>query len=556
MDSKNVFALPHGVTIRAGGARVEIRVGERLMFDLKACCLASVLGQNDDDSDIHSSAVTASQEGDCKVLSWIARSSCWQRKEYRLEARAGSVVLRTRVHGSGQLGRVRWFAGTGLDRSRYEASRYLVPTADPSSPLLPGHHSTAQDGVIFLGYLVPSMLAFSYSLGTEPWVALGLAPRPGQYNFDTLVSRFSQGSNGLDPFYLEADFLGYTKVDGTYDLPAIVITSGQSDFDSLAAQREALIAHEGCARGDWSKPPRWWMGPLFCGWGEQCIINRADPLGQATQANYTRMSDRLDELGLKPSAIILDDKWMGEYGPGLPDSVKWPDMRGFVDREHAKGRRVILWFKAWNSEGLPFEECVTLWHQPHGADPTNEAYRHRIQKMMHTLLSPDEGCYNCDGFKVDFANVMPLGPDLQITKPNCYGIELLKEWFTLFYNSAKAVKTDCLVNTSCCHPYFSEVTDQARLHDYNAKMRAAWEVRSHRTRLFKAALGDISIDTDGIYSSRDEIMDYLCRSHELGVPGLYNVSVDADHPLTDDDFRKVARVWDEYSRRMDQQIVG
>ena len=36
-------------------------------------------------------------------------------------------------------------------------------------------------------------------------------------------------------------------------------------------------------------------------------------------------------------------------------------------------------------------------------------------------------------------------------------LELLKRLVTLFYESAKAAKPDCLINTSCGHPYFAEI---------------------------------------------------------------------------------------------------
>lgn len=58
-----------------------------------------------------------------------------------------------------------------------------------------------------------------------------------------------------------------------------------------------------------------------------------------------------------------------------------------------------------------------------------------------------------------------------------------------------------------------------RLHDYDARLRAAWEVRSFRQKLFQAALPGISIDTDGVWSSR----------------------------------REIAGIWDDYSHRMDER---
>ena len=170
--------------------------------------------------------------------------------------------------------------------------------------------------------------------------------------------------------------------------------------------------------------------------------------------------------------------------------------------------------------------------------------------MMATLLGEGEGCCNCDGFKVDFANVMPLGRDLSGTTSS-YGIELLKQWFELFYNAAKAVKPDCLVNNSCAHPYFAEVTDQARLHDYAGSLRAAWEVMSFRQRLFRAALPGVLIDTDGVSSSHRETMDYLRRAPQLGVPDLYRLTQAGNPPLAAEDWAEIREVWRKYSAGLD-----
>lgn len=110
----------------------------------------------------------------------------------------------------------------------------------------------------------------------------------------------------------------------------------------------------------------------------------------------------------------------------MPDENKWPDLRGFVDNEHRKGRRVLLWFKMWNNEGLDESECVMDLCRPVAADPTSPRYRDRVKKMMYRLLSDDADCYNCDGFKIDFANCMPLGETVE-SSGGKYGVELLKQ---------------------------------------------------------------------------------------------------------------------------------
>ena len=482
---------------------------------------------------------------------WTTRSSLWERKCYTLELFADAFAYRVAVSGKGRLGRVAYFTGAGRPAtwgSRYEIARYFVPSPGGGSTSLPEYRSSAQDGRVGLHYLAPPLLAFPCTLDApaSPWLAIGLAPRPGAYNIDHFAYHFNVVAGGSTRACFSTDYLGYTAVDGEAEVAAIVGTLGADEFASLERHAAWLYDHGGCTRRDRTAEPPWWRGPLFCGWGEQGTYNPRAPKDAATQANYSDMCRRLDDLRLEPSAIIIDDMWMSTYGEALPDPAKWPDLRAFADEQHARGRRVMLWFKAWNTEGLPVDECINLWSQPCGADPNAPAYRTRMHTIMATLLGDGEGCMNCDGFKVDFANVMPLGRNLRGTT-SAYGLELLKQWFTLFASAARAVKPDCLINASCAHPYFADVTDQCRLHDYYWGQRSAWTVMTTRQRLFRAAMPGVLIDTDGVASTHCETMDYIRRCPELGVPDLYFLTGTPDFRLSEADFEVIREVWRRYA---------
>ncbi len=477
---------------------------------------------------------------------WTSRSSNWEKKEVTLSVEGDAAVLRVTVQGRGKLGKLRFFPQTDQTGPlAYEVSRYLLPVALGGARCVPQWRNTMESADIGLGYMTPPLLAFPF-VGTFPGsCAVGLAPQPGRYHIDHFRCEFAAFRDGL----FSTDFLGYTEVDGSLTLPALVLTCGDDPFAALSAHAEWLYREGGCRRVERSQVPRWWLGPFFCGWGEQSHYTPGNVFAGANQKAYTDMSARLDELGLKPSAIIVDDKWQGRYGELLPDPAKWPDLRAFVDAEHAKGRKVVLWLKSWDNEGLSSEECVKCLCTPYGADPTSPAYRKRIQEAMRRLLSAEPGCFNCDGFKIDFANCMPLGRDLATHARGVYGIELLKRLMTLFYESAKAVKPDCLINNSCSHPYFAEVTDQCRLHDYNGQLRSLWEVREFRAKLFRCAFPGISVDTDDAHSSSHaETMDYLRRAPGLGVPDLYTLH----GRLSDADFRELAGIWDAYSKKLEK----
>jgi len=548
MDSLDLSA--GDMQVRIGQDHFELILGGLPFFDFSVRSSVEIDGGGPDlDGDVL--AMSRREANGRPIFEWTTRSSLWERKRYVVEVYPNAVVYRVLVTGKGRLGRVAYFTGGGPPEawgSRYEVARYLVPAPGGGGSSLPEYHSSAQDGTVGLHYLAPPLLAFPFAVDSPEsrWLAVGLAPRPGGYNLDHFSYHFHVVRTGGTRCYFSTDHLGYTAVDGEHEAAAIVLTAGGDEFAALDAHAAWLYDHGGCARRDWRGSPRWWRGPLFCGWGEQCNLRPDRPLAAATQRDYEWMCARLDALRLQPSAVIIDDKWMSTYGEALPDPAKWPDLRGFVEAQHAKGRRVMLWFKAWNTEGLPVEECVNLWSQPCGADPNAPAYRERMRRLMQTLLGDGEGGFNCDGFKVDFANVMPLGRNLRGTA-SAYGLELLKQWFTLFYESAKAAKPDCLVNASCAHPYFAEVVDQCRLHDYYWGQRAAWTVMSYRHRLSRAALPGVLIDTDGVASTHRETMDYIRRCPELGVPDLYFLTGTPDFDFTEDDFQVIRDVWAAYA---------
>jgi alpha-glucosidase (family GH31 glycosyl hydrolase) len=88
-----------------------------------------------------------------------------------------------------------------------------------------------------------------------------------------------------------------------------------------------------------------------------------------------------------------------------PDPLRWPDLKGFIERQHDAGRRVLLWIATWLQEGLPKEWCIHSGRIPLVADPTNPAYRRFLADQVHQLLSPKG--YDADGFKIDQLAFVP-----------------------------------------------------------------------------------------------------------------------------------------------------
>lgn len=474
---------------------------------------------------------------------WHTESEIWTKKEYILCCGDSGAAYYVRVFGTDKIGKIKYFSSP-FRKNEYEVSGYFTPitTHDGKENR---HFSVTESFSLALGYMTPPPLCYSFCAeDVDKRIGIALMAAPGKYNFESFDYKYSLSE--FD-FSFETDYFGYQTADGAFETAQIMIFVGNDDFDVLRKYRD--YSYElGFAERRIGEKADWWLGPLFCGWGEQCFLNPSNPGAMATREQYEIMSDKLDERKIYPTAIIIDDKWQKYFGEALPDEEKWPDMRGFVDKQHEKGRRVILWFKTWNSEGLADSEQVHCLCRPIAPDPTNPQYIERIKNTVHKLLSSDEGCYNCDGFKIDFANCMPLGANISTYEKGVYGIELLKRMLSLIYNAAKEAKHDALINNSCCHPYFAEVTDQARLHDYCGGARDAKTNLKNRSDIYKAVMDKASIDTDGPNCAVNrDTMRYLRYAAEIGVPDLYTLSSRA---ITDDNWIEISRIYEEYSQNI------
>ena len=541
--------------VSVGNDTFSVFAGDEQFFELSVRSAVHTSEQRDLDHEVMQRTVEENSKDSLAVI-WTTCSAptnagpecykpAWEKKVYRLEAKADGFLYNVSVTGKGTPAGVGYFTDTTGKSygSTYDASWYLLPVACNNN--LPEYPKCiTADSVIDLGYFAPPMYCYPFGMeDAEKWLGLGLAAKPGEYHFTEFHYK-----NAGNRFWLSVPYEGHTKVDGTWEAPGILGCAGDNGVNVLENYSKWHYDHGYTTRRHPAEEdPAWWSGPFMCGWGEQCsAVGKlsCDPYVMATQEFYEGISQKLDEKGLRPTAIIIDDKWQLRYGEAMPDKEKWPDLRKFVDEQHEKGRKVVLWFKTWNHEGLDADECVDMLCQPYCADPTTEKYRKRVQEIMRRLLSDEEGCYNCDGFKFDFLNCAPLGRLVRAKEASVYGVELVHRMMELLYRSVKAIKPDALVNCSCCHPYFAEFTDQARLHDYDHSMRSQKMTMRFRKNLFKAAIPEVSIDTDGVSSlSRREAMQYIRYSPELGVPDLYEFH----DVLTEEDWEEVRKIWETYS---------
>ena len=513
------------------------------------------------------SALSIAAVGESRV-EFTSKSSLWDKKTVVLECGEDGFSLTPTVYGRGAVGKASYFARSAADgegklaecASKYHFCEYYVPY-----PTEHPHKYSAESFRSFYELMIPPPYVFPCRMEgiDDARFGFGLVAKPGEYNFIHFdYVRTHSGHKNIG-FYLSTDFEGHTKVDGVFELPSIRVFFGSDDVDVVRRWADYHFDTGLCRRPDRSNVPRWWRGPIVCGWNEQDALTPEGVAQKdtATEEVYMKIADMINEYGVRPTTLIIDDKWQRTYGDCLPDPAKWRDMRAFTDEMHRRGIHTLLWFKMWGGEGLPADEVmdgagmpyktVTLDYAPY-ADPTNEKYRAHLREILHTLLSSDPGCMNADGFKLDYSLMMPYGKRAKSASGK-YGAELTHELHKLIYETAKQIKPDALINASPAHPYYAEYCDMARLHDYGWGRRNESEEMARRAEIFRATMPGVLIDCDSAnYGEREDAMRYYRAQPKIGVPDIYQFSSDGVYDLDGADWDEIRAAFNGYADEMDR----
>ena len=463
-------------------------------------------------------------------------SSLWKAKQYRFRCFPQRFTYDVEVEGEGQLAEVNYFGGYYSGQPRWgsgffwSGQRFLSvfnpePNTEENNYFPPESNATIDlMGVPLPGrddwFFTPPPFCFAIRLQKE-WLSLGVETMPGQ-------NRFTQYSYHGKPsaFYLSFAYDGQTSVNGSYQLPAIGFDFAGEEYKALEKHVKALSDLQPIsAQASKQTEPAWWHTPIFCGWGAQCHLSASQggrAPDYARQDIYENFLQTLEAENVNPGIVVLDDKWQLTYGENQADEGKWPDLPGFVARQHARGQKVLLWLKAWDPEGLSIEECVTNASGIQiSCDPSNPVYERRLRTSVQQLISPDG--YDADGFKIDFTARIPAGPNLNI-HGDMWGLELMRLYLSILLSEAKRIKPDALIMTHTPHPYLQDVVDMIRLNDINSR-RDINQSMTHRARVAAIACPQIIIDTDDWpMPNKEAWRAYTRLQPELGVPSLYYVT--------------------------------
>lgn len=491
-----------------------------------------------------------------------AKSSVWKSKDYWFRCAPDCFQYGVEVHGQGSLTEADYFGGFFSASLRWGSGYYESGSAflegftpepntrehiffPPSSSEridLTGVPIPGRDGWFF----TPPPFCFCFKTQSG-WMSAGVEAHPGQNRFSDYHYRA-----GDRWFHLSLSYDGYTRVDGSYALPAIGFYFAADPYAALQLHVESMQAQSLLPAPHKAEPAQWWQAPIFCGWGAQCnLAARAKGWAPefATQENYERFMSELDQHAVHPGTVVIDDKWQLHYGENSVDTQKWPDLAGFIRARHEHGQKVLLWLKFWDPDGLPADECVTnASGAVVAADPTNPKFIARFQESLRIMLSA-EGL-DADGFKVDFSARIPSGPGMRLAG-DVWGLELMRVMLELLYSGAKAVKKDALVITHTPHPYLAPYLDMIRLNDINTG-KDVIAAMTHRQKVARIACPQALIDTDNWpITNKADWLTYLDLQAELGVPALYYTThIDATgEALEPADYARLRLLWKTYAEK-------
>ena len=507
-------------------------------------------------------------------LTWLLVSSCWATKRLIVEARGETLTIRVEVDGRGDLGEVTLLGGrvvrpavTGrlwsgawfesvVSAAPGDPGRIVQPAAESSSIGVSSGSEPGRGRWFFTP--APFVVAASRAavgdatlIPDGPWLAFALDAARGDARFTEVAYRAQDRG-----FAFVLDYEGHTRVDGGWSSPPLVIHEASDPFAAIAAQRERLAD-----TADSPAAAAWWREPIFCGWGAQCaaVAAAGQPLSAAparsTQADYDRFLAALEARGIIPGTIAIDDKWQRTYGTNEPETSKWPDLRGWIADRHRRGQRVLLWYKAWDLEGLPPEACIrTTGGTPVALDPSSPAGEMAIRRSIRSMLAPD--AIDADGIKIDFTARTPSGHGLVHHGPD-WGVDLLARLLEVVADEARSVRPDPLLVAQTPNPIFAPSVDMIRLNDLlrlddpEPAVDTVPQMR-YRAAVARAALPGDLIDTDD-WCAPDLAAwrAYAAIKAELGIPALYYVDrLDrTGETLRDDDFELIRRTWAEHRKR-------
>ncbi len=566
------------------------------------------------------------------------KTTLWGKVDYIFECREDKVLYHFKVYGAGRLDEVCFFGGFEADNpnikgkakplfcgpgrhiSHHRPPEFFMTASRPGFDVVFSSAVTSTDDRTLMYYedsriggtgdrnhhggdWLATPPPFLYLLGTRSknrWVSAGLVVNKGEYNF-----KFYEYKGG-EKFRFTLDYDGYTEIAESWESPKILFEESDDIYAGLEQYVDYLRQNGYVTKNDRSNMPDWWREPIFGGWGEQMYHSNhwesywgkqsfgwsGSGAHMCTMEIYDKMLATLEKKRLDPVILIVDNRWFKEDNQLEADETIWPDMKGWIRKQHEKGRKVILWVSPFNysreSAGSDVPMAEHLIGIPHKVqrleidtdvfysalglekrkvkkpytyqygekpylmqvDALNPDYEARVREKVHYLLSPDG--LDADGFEFDYTHFGAKERGYEPVsgrKDMIWGTETIHHLLGIYYDAAKKAKPDALCITHTYNPYFDDVTDMLRLQDIYTDEADIVDLMTHRGRLASISCPGCAIHTDQHpMPSLAAWRAYAKAQPSIGNPCLYYVTgIETTYEeFTEDDYQLLRDTWKAY----------
>ncbi len=374
------------------------------------------------------------------------------------------------------------------------------------------------------GYYTPTILQIS--LGSpNGWVSIGMLDIP-----DTKIAKMD------DDFSFLVESLGGNKIipaGGTYKAPELIIMFANDEWDAISIFRKKLIDFGKYTpkKPKFSEVPIWWKNPFVCTYGDQMLENIVGyDIDEKWVLDIVERAE--SEWGIEKFNLVIDDSWQHPL-VHIVDDKRFPDFRGFIDSLHQKGHHVILWHAfPFERRGYDFETLGEKYgvlsdqlytnypflDNTYYVDFTHDNTREYLRNIAELLFGDKEGQYNADGIKMDFLSLFRDPATSKYQHPERgMGFKEALRCFEIFYEEAKRVKPDVLIDSSAVDPRFEHTLDFNRLHDTHVGNIE----KDIRAKISTLACPDLIIDSDGALMLNRWLKNNYINAALYGVPFNY-----------------------------------
>ena len=314
----------------------------------------------------------------------------------------------------------------------------------------------------------------------------------------------------------------------------------------------------------------WHREHYYCTWGDQTLLSGYIPdadlkkqslanpsiRGKSWLALTEKMvmdaAERIRRENLPVRTIIIDGGWMLNTMDFRADPSRFPDFRGMVDRLHAMGFKVMVWWtwsecrdgnceKAIGRHNTMLDgkrNCHGRWMADFSKKSAQEEW---LKPTMRRLFSSEPGCYDLDGVKTDY-QADKIHFDLPAEDPAWRGEEnYFKRLYALFTSEMRKYKPDAQ-HCGCAGNWFlAEYIDLNRTYDVASDNCLEHENRAKM--LAATAPGALPVYDMHHLGDRTGFADWLESARRMNLPvhvgNLFMMKDDefaSPTPMSDGDF--------------------